>query len=50
MNAGTKPLDFNPTLYAVANLGKGLTMEVASSELMAGLRIGPRKTLDAERL
>jgi hypothetical protein len=50
MNAGTKPLAFNPTLNAVANLGKGLTVEVTSPELLAGLRIGPRKTLDAEWL
>jgi hypothetical protein len=47
INTGTKPLAFNPTLNAVANLGKGLTMEVTSPELLAGLRIGPRKTLDA---
>jgi hypothetical protein len=41
MNAGTKPLAFNPTLNAVANLEKGLTVEVALSEHLAGLRIGP---------
>jgi hypothetical protein len=41
MNVGTKPLAFNPMLYAVANLIKGLTMEVTSPELLAGLRIGP---------
>jgi hypothetical protein len=34
MNTGTKPLAFNPTLNAVANLGKGLTMEVALPELL----------------
>jgi hypothetical protein len=50
MNAGTKPLAFDPTLNAVANLGKGLTMEVALPELFAGLRIGPRRTLDVEWL
>jgi hypothetical protein len=50
MNTGTKPLAFNPTLNAVANLGKGLTMEVALPELLAGSRIDPRRTLDAERL
>jgi hypothetical protein len=50
MNAGTKPLAFDPTLNVVANLWKGLTKEVALPELVAGLRIGPRRTLDAEWL
>jgi hypothetical protein len=50
MNTGMKPLAFNPMLNAVANFGKGLTMEVALPELFVGLRIGPRRTLDAERL
>jgi hypothetical protein len=50
MNAGMKPLAFNLMLNAVANLGKGLAMEVALPELFVGLRIGPRRTLDAEWL
>jgi hypothetical protein len=41
MNAGIKLLVFNPMLNVVANLGKGLTMEVALPELFVGLRIGP---------
>jgi hypothetical protein len=50
MNAGTKSLAFDPTLIAVANLHKGLTKEVMLPELVAGLKIGPRRTLYAERL
>jgi hypothetical protein len=50
MDVGTEPLASNPTLSAVADLGKGLTMEIALSKPFAGLRIGPRRTLDAERL
>jgi hypothetical protein len=50
MDAGKKPLSSNPTLNAVADLRKGLTMEVSLPELFASLRIGPRRTLDAEWL
>jgi hypothetical protein len=50
MDAGTRPLASNSTLNAIADLGKGLTMEVALPELFVGLRIGPRRTLDAEQL
>jgi hypothetical protein len=37
-------------MNAVADLEEGLTMEVALPEPFTGLRIGPRRTLDAERL
>jgi hypothetical protein len=34
----------------VADLEEGLTMEVALPELVTGLKIGPRRTLDAGQL
>jgi hypothetical protein len=50
MDAGTTPLASNPMLNAGADLEEGLTMEVALLESFAGLRIDPRRILEAGRL